>query len=124
MKKAKAGGCAYKKGGKIKAAKKEVKAEGSKTRPRLDKFTRGGAAKKNHKTQVNVIVGGGQKQPMPVPVPVGGTPPGAPPMAPPMGAPMMAPKPGMKRGGKVKQTHGAGGGLGRLDKAQNAKNTD
>lgn len=117
MKKSKSGGsCGYKKGGKV---KKTVKAEGVKSKPRLDKFARGGAAKKSHKTQVNVIVGSGQKQPVPVPVPMG-----APMMPPPGAPPMMPPKPGMKRGGKVKQTHGSGGGLGRLDKANNAKNED
>lgn len=95
------------KAGKSKKSKKEVKVEGEKSKPRLDKYARGGGVKKPHKTQVNVIIGS-QKPPM---------------AAPPMGAPMMPPPaPGMKTGGKVKQTHGAGGGLGRLDKADNAKN--
>lgn len=104
---------AYKKGGKV---KKEVKVDGSKSQPRLDKYARGGHVKKGHKTQVNVIVGAGQKQPVPVPVPVGGPPMGAPP---PMGGPGMPMRPpGMKRGGAAKMTAGAGGGLGRLEKAE------
>lgn len=104
---------------KIKKVKKELKPEGAESKQNLGKFKRGGAAK--HKTQVNVIVGAGQKQPMPMPVPMGG-----PPMQPPVGGPPpMAPRPGMKTGGAVKSAPkfkgGAGGGLGRLEKAEDAK---
>ncbi len=101
--------CNYKKGGKVKKSK-EVKAEGSKTKVRLDKFARGGAAKKG-KTTVNVIV-----------APQNGAPPVAPPMAPPGPGPMMKP-PGLKTGGVAKMTGGAGGGIGRLEKAADAKKT-
>lgn len=119
---------------KLKKVKKELKPEGMKAKQNLGKFARGGAAK--HKTQVNVIVGGG-KQPVSVPVPSnvppsGGVPQvppqlpprGMPPSGAPMGAPPqgMPPRPGMKRGGKVPQFKGgAGGGLGRLEKAEDAK---
>lgn len=123
---------------KLKKAKKELKPEGAKAKQNLGKFARGGAAK--HKTQVNVIVGGG-KQPVPVPVPsnappTGGMPQGSPPPMmpprgmPPSGAPMGGPstgmmppsRPGMKHGGKVPDFKGgAGGGLGRLEKAEDAK---
>ena len=122
--------------GKSKKSKGGMKPEGMKAKQNLGKFARGGAAK--HKTQVNVIVGGG-KQPVPVPVPAGGgapmgAPQGAPPMMPPRGMPPggpppgamppqgMPPRPGMKRGGKVPDFKGgAGGGLGRLEKAEDAK---
>ena len=113
---------------KGKKSKKDMAPEGAEAKQNLGKFARGGSAK--HKTQVNVIVGGGNKQPMPVPVPAGGPPPGAPPAPPPQMPPGGAPpmgmptRPGMKRGGKVPQFKGgAGGGLGRLEKAADAKKT-
>lgn len=108
----------------------------------------GGRAKKNAKTNINIIIGTGQKQPMapapglpqppsggiPVPVPPQGA--GAPPMGgapapmpmpaapPPMAAPPMggAPMP-RKRGGRTYRSYkdmdaGAGSGLGRLEKTE------
>lgn len=113
--------------------------EGLASGGRADKMSRGGHKKKSKhaKVQVNVIVphGGAAPTPAPTPVPVpvrapmAGSPPvvpspgGGPPVG--LGAPAGPPRPpGMlKRGGKVKfsapeLTGGAGGGLGRLEKAE------
>ncbi len=100
-------------------AAKEHGVHGLKRGGRLDKFQRGGAAKKKHGTQVNIAVvaphgrdhgapaggppPGGAPPPMPPAPPMGG-----PPMPPPgmgMGAPPGLPPRGpmMKRGGKVKK---------------------
>jgi hypothetical protein len=102
------------------------------TRPAGDRIARakGGRAKG---TTVNVIIapsgGGGAKPPMPMPPggPVGmhqGAPP-PPPMAPPGAAPPMGPPPMMRKDGgrtvkpgKYPIESGAGGGLGRLEKAR------
>lgn len=122
----------------------EHKVHGMKKGGRLDKYARGGAAKKKHGTQVNIAVvaphgrspssesaapapggilpppGGG----LPMPPPGGaGLPPGLPPGMP----PGMAPRPGMmNRGGTVKPakmkkghyTGGAESGVGRKEKAR------
>jgi hypothetical protein len=103
------------------------------TRPMGDRIARakGGRAKKG--TTVNIIIapsgGGGAKPPMPMPPggPVGmhqGAPP-PPPMAPPGAAPPMGPPPMMRadggravKPGKYPIKNGAGGGLGRLEKAR------
>jgi hypothetical protein len=116
-------------------AKKEVgKVTGKEVKPRLDKLARGGKAGKKAKTQVNVMVQPGQQK-VPVPVPVSpkvalpsGSP-GIPTEPPPPGA--MPPQGPMKKGGAIKKRHkradggrapkmdaGAGGGLGRLEKAK------
>ncbi len=120
-----------------------VKAHGEKAKKRLDRpkrYASGGAIddipkdKKGAKTQVNIIIAGkdgAPAAPMPVPVPVGGPP--APPMGTPAGPPM-TPPPGMpmgrKHGGSVMPKNppypiddGAGGGLGRLEKAAAARKT-
>lgn len=102
-------------------------ASGGMAKARGDKKMRGG---KGH-TTVNVVMANHphpRPQPVPVPVPAG---PGGPPGMPPGGAPM--PPPGMagaggpppmargghayKDGGKVKMEAGAGGGVGRTEKA-------
>jgi hypothetical protein len=102
---------------------------GMHTLRRLDKAARGGAIKhKKGHTTVNVVVGQGGKQPVPVPVPVpargpmpgglaGGPPGGLPPGALPPGV-----VPGMKRGGRatfpVPMDSGSLGGKGRIEKAE------
>lgn len=123
-------------------AKKEVgKVDGKVSKNRLDKLARGGKAKGHKaKTQVNVMVQPGQQK-VPVPVAVKTPVPIAPngvnpmPAGPGMGGAPVAGMPGqnpMKKGGKVKRHKramggkvphmdaGAGGGLGRLEKAKDA----
>ena len=119
--------------------------EGMAAGGRSDRKPRGAKGKgKKGGTTVNVIVAHPHPKPVPVPVPVGagagpggppppGMPPGAGPGGPPMpppdggGPPMGAKKGGrvgLKKGGKakgkfpVKMEFGAGGGLGRLEKAK------
>ena len=101
-------------------------AEGMKSKMRGDKKGRG-------HTTVNVVMANHphpRPQPVPVPVPAGG--PGGAPMGPMAGGPPMPP-PGMagaggpppmahggrayKKGGRVEMEAGSGGGLGRLEKA-------
>lgn len=124
----KTGGAVKATGGEVKAlktggsAKVETKAAGGSVKPRLDKFARGGAAKKKgHHTHINIMVAPKGGDGAPPPLGAGGPPPvGAPPMVPkgpmppPPGGPMGAGPPGMppgiggpkppgmmKRGGKV-----------------------
>lgn len=87
----------------------------------------GGRAKKGMNVNIIIAPGGGAKPPMAMPPP---PPPGGPvglhqgappPMAPPGAAPPMGPPPmGRKRGGRAGYPidSGAGGGLGRLEKAR------
>jgi hypothetical protein len=99
------------------------------TRPAGGRMARakGGRAKKGMNVNIIIAPGGGAKPPMPMPMtpppggPVGlhqGAPP--PPMAPPGAAPPMGPPPmARKRGGRAYPIDsGAGGGLGRLEKAR------
>lgn len=114
-------------------------ADGYASGGRPDKKPRG----KKGKTEVNVMVAGQQppqKVPVPVPVPAphppmagpGGPPPGMPPGAPPPGMGAMPPgmpqkPPGMlKAGGRAgpKFEGGAGGGMGRLEKAEHEKHRE
>ncbi len=146
------GGC-YAKGGRVgkadKESMKEKRAEKKeKEVGKIDGMAKGGRldkAPRKSKTQVNVIVGAKDKQPVPIPVPVsgaGGGGDGGPPMAGGMSPPGAQQGP-MKRGGTVKKQKraaggrvdsvkpasskvpkfegGAGGGLGRLEKAKDAK---
>lgn len=128
----------------VEKAKKEVgKVSGKQVKTRLDKLARGGKAKHKAKTQVNVMVQPGQQK-IPVPVPVSpkvAMPSGAPgiptePPPPGAGLPQGLPPAGMgnKKGGAIKKHEkrhkraaggkiphmdaGAGGGLGRLEKAK------
>jgi hypothetical protein len=105
---------------KHKAEGGEIKAEGKASGGRLDKFARGGAAKKHGKghTHINIVVAPkGGDGPAPPPglgaggPPMGGAPPmpPKPPMGPPPGGPMGAgppggpmPPPGMKPPGMMK----------------------
>lgn len=104
--------------------------EGEASKPRMDKRARGGSMKKKAGTHVNVIVAPSHPQPVPVPMGGGGGGP-MPPMGPPPGAAGMMPPPGaggppgmgggpkpFARGGMVKMDAGAGGGLGRMEKAK------
>lgn len=110
------------------------KVEGSASKPRLDKFARGGRTKSGP-SKINIVIATGKDQqppqavpvpaPRPVPVPVNAgsapmPPPGAmPPIAGAMPAGAMPPRPGMKRGGAVKMPMaGSGGAAGRLEKAE------
>lgn len=121
-----------------------IEASGNTPKKRLDKrkrYASGGGIddapkeKKSAKTQVNVIITGGNKDaapaaPMPMPPvpmapPAGGPPPGAP-----MGAPPPMPPMARKRGGSVMSKDpsypiedGSGGGLGRIQKAAAARKT-
>ena len=151
----------HKKGGRVHSDEKEdrklitkminehegaEKPEGKKSGGRLDKYARGGAAKKKHGNHVNIAIINGKGQqdappalgappgglPMPPPKPPMGGPPGLPPGLPP-GGPGMAPPgmkpPGMmKRGGKVHMTAGADSGVGRKQKikayGKNARHKD
>lgn len=112
--------------------------EGMAAGGRSDRKPRGGSKGKKGGTTVNVVVAHPHPKPVPVPVPVGGGPAGPPPPMPPGamaggppvpppdggGAPMGAKKggrTGYKNGGKTKAypiDDGAGGGLGRLEKAK------
>lgn len=75
--------------GMVKSA--ALKAGGAQTKPRLDRYARGGKVGKKGSTTVNVMISPSQQQPQPVPVPV---PAGGPPPAPPA-PPAMPPRPPM-----------------------------
>jgi len=113
--------------------KKETGVHGKKAGGRLDKYARGGVAKKRSRKDGNTVniaivtpdsrktppgeegvMPGGPSIPMPPAPPVGGGmgPPGLPPGLPPK-LPMGGP---MKRGGRVKMRGGSETGVGRLDK--------
>lgn len=122
----------YARGGKVhsdaaqdkKLIKKMIRQE---ERKEGEKYARGGKVKKPS-VEINILQGGGPPSststPAALPAAPGPAPmlpmPGGGPMPPPM-PPPGPPGPGMKRGGRVKMTGGAEGGLGRLQKAKNAK---
>jgi hypothetical protein len=88
--------------------------DGGKAKPRLDR-----AGKKASPVSVNVIVTSGKSEPTPaMPLPNAGPPVPPPAMGPPPGGP--PPMPMRASGGRVMKNMdaGAGGGLGRLEKAK------
>lgn len=121
---------AYAKGGKVHSDEAEDKkliskmlsahdrkVEGKASGGRLDKYARGGAAKKKGDTNINIVLAPQGKEPapppmMPPPMPI------PPPVAPPGGGPGGPPPGMMQRGGKVVMTAGAETGKGRLQKAK------
>ncbi len=101
--------------------------KGDQSVPRIDKRARGGRT--GSKININIISTPGRTQegppPLPLAAPLGAAaapPPGSLPFpAPGGGAPPGGPPMPMKKGGLVKMTGGAEGGLGRLQKAKNAR---
>lgn len=125
------GGVAYQDGGGVEGPAAAVRAD------KPGRYADGGAVKGEPRTKINIIVapqnGGGDdkgKEALAGLLAAGGGQPPAPP-APPMGAPPMGAPPmgggmplGLKHGGRASgpdMDGGAGGGLGRLEKAKDAK---
>lgn len=98
----------------------EMAVKGSKSSSRGDKYARGGRAKS--KIDINIVLPQASASGIPPHPQAGMGDPTARPGLTPVGPePGGGPIPGMAKGGRIRMTGGAEGGLGRLQKAKSAK---